>query len=173
MTLEFFVDKDDVVKLNEHLLARSPSQQAAVRQARIGSAAVVLATALVAAVVLRRWWLVLIGLALAVYAAAVTARETQLRVRKRTRELLNESPKEHWEGVQRVSATAEGIQISSNTGSGTMAWSLLERVDETDAHVFLCMGGVNGVVVPRLRLESGDLAAFVETCRARIAARGA
>jgi hypothetical protein len=173
MTLEFFVQKEDVVKLNEHLLARSPSQRAAVRNAQIASASFVLVASIIAALVAQRWWVVLVGAALAAYSAAVTSRQTQLRVRKRMREFLNESPKEHWEGVQRVSATDDGIHISSKSGSGTIAWSLLERVDETESHLFLCTGGVNGVVVPRTRLESGDLAAFTKACRARAAERGA
>ena len=168
MTLEFFIEQEDVVELQDFLLARSPSQQAAVRKGQVGGAAVIIAVALVVSALLRSWWPVALGPLLAAYAWAVAGRETRLRVRKRVREFLKESPAEQWEGTHQVSTTQDGIQVYSRSGSGTLAWSLLEHVERTDRHLFLCLGGVNGLVIPHTRLQSGDLEEFVRECQSRM-----
>jgi hypothetical protein len=71
-------------------------------------------------------------------------------------------------GWHRLTLEEEGIREESEGGSHYTKYSSLERLAETDAFVYVFTDAVQAHVIPRDRLSSGDLTAFLSALRERL-----
>ena len=64
----------------------------------------------------------------------------------------------------------EGLYGESSRGTSTMAWPAITVFDESDSHVYLGLGSVSGLVIPKGRILEGDERAFIDDLRRRLPA---
>jgi hypothetical protein len=72
-------------------------------------------------------------------------------------------------GWHRLILEEEGLREESEAGSRYTTYASLERVAETDEHVFVYLSAIDAHVIPRGRVSSGDLTAFVGALRGHLA----
>jgi hypothetical protein len=71
-------------------------------------------------------------------------------------------------GWHRLTLEDDSLREESEGGSQYTKYSTIERIVETDAFVYVYISAVQAHVVPRTRLSSGDLTAFLSTLRERL-----
>ena len=113
------------------------------------------------------------GLFVGVFMVAEAPKQARRRIRRHMRELWAESQASGLSSECRLDASDAGLACTSSSGSGTLNWSAIKRVEETPSHVILSGGPSTVIAIPRERVEQGDLAAFVAECRRYIGAQGA
>jgi hypothetical protein len=87
-------------------------------------------------------------------------------VRRQTDKLLREGRNAHLQGEITMEIDGAGLRVRSAGGESRLAWETIERVDETDAHVFIRIGSTAQHVVPKWAFESRRRAEeFVEAAR--------
>ncbi len=64
-------------------------------------------------------------------------------------------------GRHTLALQPEGLRDTDETGEHFTAWSAVERLELTDAHVFVFTGALSAYVVARDRVVQGDLEGFL------------
>jgi hypothetical protein len=93
--------------------------------------------------------------------------------RRSMRRLYGASTNPCLRGLHRLEARVDGLAHSCAAGAGVTAWSAVASISETKRHAILVYSGGAGVAIPRDRLHSGSLPAFVATVRRHLSAPGA
>jgi hypothetical protein len=68
-------------------------------------------------------------------------------------------------GWHRLVLEEQGLREESEAGSRYTTYASLERVVETDELVYVYLSAIDAHVIPRGRVSSGDLTAFVNALR--------
>jgi hypothetical protein len=76
-------------------------------------------------------------------------------IRRRTRKLLTEGPT-GFPYIQTLEIAEDGIHGSSPKGTSILNWSALTKVAESDTDLYLFVGPMNAIVIPRKAVQSAD-----------------
>jgi len=68
---------------------------------------------------------------------------------RRTKRLLDEGSNRAIIGKQQITTSDEGLLCETGTGSSRINWSSIEKVTQNDEYIFLYIGAINAVVVPK------------------------
>lgn len=109
-------------------------------------------------------WYILVQLAVGFAVAAVAILLSHLLYRQRlrgvVRGMLGRNPREGFLGPQRLEAGPEGVTLESAHQRGTYRWSGVAGVEETATHLFVMLGEVYGIIVPKRGQDAAALAAL-------------
>lgn len=90
-------------------------------------------------------------------------------VRMNTRRMLKKQPDDLFLGRHQLDFGPEGISDSTATASGRMEWSDIRRVEETPQHLYVILGTLQGVIIPKRGQDAATLAAVRAQLRAHVA----
>ncbi|QKH33825.1 YcxB family protein [Achromobacter pestifer] len=90
-------------------------------------------------------------------------------VRMNTRRMLKRQPDELFLGRHQLDFGAEGITDTTSTASGRMDWSDVRRVEETPEHLYVILGTLQGVIIPKRGQDAATLDAVRAQLRAHVA----
>ena len=71
-------------------------------------------------------------------------------------------------GRHTMEAVNEGIRASCDVSESLYRWAGIREVAKTQTHVFVLIGDSMGYTIPRERVVSGDLDAFVDAVRSKL-----
>ena len=80
-------------------------------------------------------------------------------VKANTRRMLRRQPDEMFLGRHRLEFGADGIDDATASASGRMDWSNVSRVEETPEHLYVVLGTLQGVIIPKRGQDAGTLEA--------------
>ena len=87
-------------------------------------------------------------------------------VRMNTRRMLKKQPDDLFLGRHQLDFGPDGISDTTATASGRMEWADIRRVEETPQHLYVILGTLQGVIIPK----RGQDAATLEAVRAQLRA---
>lgn len=115
-------------------------------------------------------WHVAAQLAFGLVAAAAMILFSHLlyrwRLRAQVRRMLGRNPRESFLGPQQLELGPEGVTIDGAHLRATYRWPAVVGVEETDAHLFIMLGEVYGIIIPRRGQDEAALAALRATVAA-------
>lgn len=115
-------------------------------------------------------WYVAAQLAFGLVAAAAMILFSHMLYRRRlrgvVRSMLGRNPRESFLGKQQLEAGPEGVTVESAHLRATYRWPAVVGVEETDAHLFVMLGEVYGIIVPKRGQDAAALAALRSTVAA-------
>lgn len=90
-------------------------------------------------------------------------------VRMNTRRMLKRQPDELFLGRHQLDFGPEGITDTTATVSGRMDWSDVRRVEETPEHLYVILGTLQGVIIPKRGQDAATLDRVRGELRAHVA----
>ncbi|MCP1404377.1 YcxB family protein [Achromobacter insolitus] len=90
-------------------------------------------------------------------------------VRMNTRRMLKRQPDELFLGRHQLDFGPEGITDTTATASGRMDWSDVRRVEETPEHLYVILGTLQGVIIPKRGQDAATLDRVRGELRAHVA----
>ncbi|MBO1016762.1 YcxB family protein [Achromobacter sp. SD115] len=90
-------------------------------------------------------------------------------VRMNTRRMLKRQPDELFLGRHQLDFGPDGITDTTATASGRMDWSDVRRVEETPQHLYVILGTLQGVIIPKRGQDAATLDAVRTQLRAHVA----
>lgn len=75
-------------------------------------------------------------------------------VAKRISKMLEEGNNSDFLGSHSISLTEEGLEESSRLGETKKSWSAIERIDITEAHIFIYASAVSAYIIPTRAFEN-------------------
>lgn len=90
-------------------------------------------------------------------------------VRMNTRRMLKRQPDELFLGRHQLNFGPEGITDTTATASGRMDWSDVRRVEETPEHLYVILGTLQGVIIPKRGQDAATLDRVRSELRAHVA----
>ncbi|MBR0666764.1 YcxB family protein [Roseomonas hellenica] len=88
------------------------------------------------------------------------------RLRAQVRTMLGRNPRESFLGKQQLEVGPEGVTIDSPLLRATYRWPAVVGAEETEAHLFIMLGEVYGIIVPKRGQDAAALAALRSTVAA-------
>jgi hypothetical protein len=73
---------------------------------------------------------------------------------RKIEKMLNEENNKEMLGLQVLSLSPEGIFSKSQAGESKVNWSAISRIAQNDKHLFLYLGSVNALVIPKSCFKS-------------------
>lgn len=115
-------------------------------------------------------WYILAQLAFGIVAAAAMILLSHMAYRRRlrgvVRTMLGRNPRESFLGKQQLEAGPEGVTVESAHLRATYRWPAVVGAEETEAHLFIMLGEVYGIIVPKHGQDAAVLAALRSTVAA-------
>lgn len=115
-------------------------------------------------------WYILAQLAFGLVAAAAMILISHLVYRRRlrgvVRSMLGRNPRESFLGKQQLEAGPEGVTVESAHLRATYRWPAVVGIEETEAHLFVMLGEVYGIIVPKRGQDEAALAVLRSTVAA-------
>lgn len=90
-------------------------------------------------------------------------------VKMNTRRMLKRQPDELFLGRHQLDFGPDGITDSTANASGRMDWSDVRRVEETPEHLYVILGTLQGVIIPKRGQDAATLEAVRTQLRAHVA----
>ncbi|OAE50276.1 hypothetical protein A7J67_14715 [Achromobacter xylosoxidans] len=90
-------------------------------------------------------------------------------VRMNTRRMLAKQPDTLYLGRHELDFGPDGVTDTTATASGHMAWSDVRRVEETPEHLYVILGTLQGVIIPKRGQDAATLQAVRTQMRAHVA----
>ena len=90
-------------------------------------------------------------------------------VKMNTRRMLKRQPDELFLGRHQLDFGPDGITDSTANASGRMDWSDVRRVEETPEHLYVILGTLQGVIIPKRGQDAATLEAVRIQLRAHVA----
>jgi len=88
--------------------------------------------------------------------------------RNAIRKTLSQGKNRSLEGLLHITLTDEGVQSETNLSRSIYKWPAIEKIVETQEHLFLYVSGYSAIVVPKRSFQSEHEAqGFIETARLR------
>lgn len=170
--LQFNVTIDDWMAFADHYSTHSSRVRRIMnRQRWIGAVGFTLAFGVWAV-----WQRSMLYVVIGVLAAAVWTfwwpREFRRVIRSRSRQLYEEERSGDLQGPFRLTIEPDGLRVLTNDTETLVQWHAINAVRTSPGHTFVMLGGSRGYVVPAARVTGGDVAAFVEELRRRVADSG-
>lgn len=115
-------------------------------------------------------WYILAELAFGIVAAAALVLLSHLAYRRRLRSvvrtMLGRNPRESFLGPQQLELEPEGVTVENAHLRATYRWPAVVGAEETEAHLFIMLGEVYGIIVPKRGQDAAALAALRSTVAA-------
>lgn len=90
-------------------------------------------------------------------------------VKMNTRRMLAKQPDTLYLGRHELDFGPDGVTDTTATASGHMAWSDVRRVEETPEHLYVILGTLQGVIIPKRGQDAATLQAVRAQMRAHVA----
>ncbi|SEK07811.1 YcxB family protein [Achromobacter sp. NFACC18-2] len=90
-------------------------------------------------------------------------------VRMNTRRMLARQPDTLYLGRHELDFGPEGVTDTTATASGRMDWTDVRRVEETPEHLYVILGTLQGVIIPKRGQDAATLQAVRAQLRAHVA----
>lgn len=90
-------------------------------------------------------------------------------VKMNTRRMLAKQPDTLYLGRHELDFGPDGVTDTTATASGHMAWSDVRRVEETPEHLYVILGTLQGVIIPKRGQDAVTLQAVRTQMRAHVA----
>jgi len=90
-------------------------------------------------------------------------------VKMNTRRMLAKQPDTLYLGRHELDFGPDGVTDTTATASGHMAWSDVRRVEETPEHLYVILGTLQGVIIPKRGQDTATLQAVRAQMRAHVA----
>ncbi|KRB16788.1 MAG: hypothetical protein K0S02_4007 [Achromobacter mucicolens] len=90
-------------------------------------------------------------------------------VKMNTRRMLAKQPDTLYLGRHELDFGPDGVTDTTATASGHMAWSDVRRVEETPEHLYVILGTLQGVIIPKRGQDASTLQAVRTQMRAHVA----
>lgn len=90
-------------------------------------------------------------------------------VRMNTRRMLARQPDTLYLGRHELDFGPEGVTDATATASGRMDWTDVRRVEETPEHLYVILGTLQGVIIPKRGQDAATLQAVRAQLRAHVA----
>ena len=90
-------------------------------------------------------------------------------VRMNTRRMLARQPDTLYLGRHQLDFGPDGVSDSTATASGRMDWADVRRVEETPEHLYVILGTLQGVIIPKRGQDAATLEAVRAQLRAHVA----
>ncbi|MGN6455515.1 MAG: YcxB family protein [Achromobacter mucicolens] len=90
-------------------------------------------------------------------------------VKMNTRRMLAKQPDTLYLGRHELDFGPDGVTDTTATASGHMAWSDVRRVVETPEHLYVILGTLQGVIIPKRGQDAATLQAVRTQMRAHVA----
>ncbi|MNK14441.1 hypothetical protein D3C87_325640 [compost metagenome] len=90
-------------------------------------------------------------------------------VKMNTRRMLAKQPDTLYLGRHRLDFGPDGVSDSTATASGRMDWADVRRVEETPEHLYVILGTLQGVIIPKRGQDAATLEAVRAQLRAHVA----
>ncbi len=90
-------------------------------------------------------------------------------VRMNTRRMLAKQPDTLYLGRHELDFGPDGVTDTTATASGRMAWTDVRRVEETPQHLYVILGTLQGVIIPKRGQDAATLQAVRAQMRAHVA----
>jgi len=90
-------------------------------------------------------------------------------VRMNTRRMLAKQPDTLYLGRHELDFGPDGVTDSTASASGHMAWMDVRRVEETPEHLYVILGTLQGVIIPKRGQDAATLQAVRAQMRAHVA----
>lgn len=160
LEVTYKLNADDVQAAQWHRARTSPSMR---RNYRILSVFVLLLTLLpvlfVSWLAEFEWWATGAFGFLAVIAWVFQCpRSYRQGLERSTLKMLREGRNALLQCTYRMEIDERGMSVRSEMGESRLSWDAVERVDETDAHIFIYVGSLTGHAVPKWAFESNGRA---------------
>jgi len=89
-------------------------------------------------------------------------------VRRRIRKLAGEGKNRSFLSEHTVRLTDDGLYVTSEVSESKILWSGIERIGENDEYLFVYTGAAMALIIPKGRIDAGDLAAFTDELRRNV-----
>ena len=90
-------------------------------------------------------------------------------VKMNTRRMLARQPDTLYLGRHQLDFGPDGVTDSTATASGRMDWADVRRVEETPEHLYVILGTLQGVIIPKRGQDAATLDAVRTQLRAHVA----
>jgi hypothetical protein len=90
-------------------------------------------------------------------------------VRMNTRRMLAKQPDTLYLGRHELDFGPDGVTDTTASASGRMAWTDVRRVEETPQHLYVILGTLQGVIIPKRGQDAATLQAVRAQMRAHVA----
>lgn len=90
-------------------------------------------------------------------------------VRMNTRRMLARQPDTLYLGRHELDFGPEGVTDTTATATGRMDWTDVRRVEETPEHLYVILGTLQGVIIPKRGQDAATLQAVRAQLRAHVA----
>ncbi|KQZ96219.1 YcxB family protein [Achromobacter sp. Root565] len=90
-------------------------------------------------------------------------------VRMNTRRMLAKQPDTLYLGRHELDFGPDGVTDSTASASGHMAWTDVRRVEETPEHLYVILGTLQGVIIPKRGQDAATLQAVRAQMRVHVA----
>ncbi|MCP3902942.1 MAG: YcxB family protein [Planctomycetes bacterium] len=166
LSIGFHTLPEDWVAFNTWHLAHS----GAVRRMRIVHWVVVyliLVAVIVGALIIEAWVLAPAGAVLALLLALSLRRNSRRQAVALAESMYGESEAGYGLGRQTLTIDGDWLALEGESWSQRVHLRWVRAIESTDTHHFIYYGPLHAYYVPKQRLTSGDLEAFIEELRAR------
>jgi hypothetical protein len=153
---------EDYVAFNLYHLRHSPvARRAKWRAVVLMGFFVLLACAVVSYMTRSSWGTYVVQVILCALIVVYSAWRYDHNVAVHVRRHLREGRNAAQLSPHTVRIAADGIVEATTLNEATYRWPAIERVAESDDHLFIYIGAAQAIGIPKHRIESGDYAAFV------------
>ncbi|WP_144638475.1 YcxB family protein [Bordetella genomosp. 13] len=90
-------------------------------------------------------------------------------IRANVRRLLRQQADQPFLGVHRLAFGPDGIDDTTDSASGRVPWEAVSRVEESADHLYVMLGGAQGVIVPKRGQSEAVLAEVRAVLRQHVA----
>src|SRR5215204_1031068 len=156
LEVTYKLNADDIQAAQWHCLRTSPSMR---RNYRIAAVLVLLLTMLLACLPtlfgLLDWTAAgVLSLFTIVVWVFLFPRSYRRGLERNTQKLLREGRNALLQCTYRMEIDERGLSVRTEMGESRLAWGAVERVEQTDAHIFIQLGSLTGHAVPKWAFES-------------------
>lgn len=159
---------DDMVAFNMHHIAHSPAARSIRFWSTWGLALIAIAIGGVLSLLRMSVWPVVFILLWSTFYLAFVIPYHRWAIRRRVGKLVREGKNRGFLCEHTLRLTDEGIHSISELSESRLLWLGIERIAENDDYLFIYVGSANGAVVPKGRIDAGDLQAFTDELRRRV-----
>jgi len=167
-SVEYETTLDDLVEFNVYHLRTSHAGTSMLSRGSLSAGFVGFFLGLVIAIATRNMMFVALGMGLSILSALIYPPIMIRTARQNARRIYADGKNKCIIGSHRLTLDEGGLREESEGGSQYTKYSSLESISETDAFVYVYLDAVQAHMIPRTRLSSGDLTAFLSVLRERM-----
>lgn len=159
---------DDMVAFNMYHISYSPTLRRIRLWSTWGLALIVLLISALVSLFRRDPFLLIVIASWSAIYLLVSIPWYKWTVRRRIGKLVREGQNRSFLCEHTLRLTADGLHAASEVSEGKILWSGIERIGENEEYLFIYTGAGVGIVIPKGRIEAGDVVAFTDELRRNV-----